>query len=137
MPAGGDPKTGDRGGASETVRAVICGDVALSALRPLGLTVRSKPDFVLTPAIEDLAAGLLKYARKRGGRKRWADLIIHAQFIDLRPERDNPAWDTLMGALWDALSGLEIAPEAVDAARRVLDRTGLLASPKRSMLHKS
>ncbi len=102
---------------SETVLAVIRGDAPPSALRAARLNIRSKPDFVVEPALADISRGLLKHLRKPKSLQRWADLLVHVEFIDIRPAESSPEWDAILGALWDASSGAEVSAAAIDAAR--------------------
>lgn len=104
--------------AEEIVRVVIRGEKPLSALKSAGLSVRSEPGWSVGLALSDVGAGVCFYARRRGG-KRWAELLLHAAFIDLRPEPNSPEWDLLMGAIWDLSSGLAASQEAVKVGHRI------------------
>ena len=104
--------------AEEIVRAVIRGEKPLSALKAGGLNVRSEVAWSVTPDVSDIGSGVFFYARRRGG-KRWAELLLHAAFIDLQPAPDSPDWDALMGAIWDLSSGLPVSDDGAAVALRV------------------
>ena len=100
--------------------AVVRGERAVSSLKSAGLHVRSTPDFIVRPELPDIAAGVLRYAVKPRGANRWADLLLHAAYIEIEPLPGSPDWDSLMGAIWDAVSGCPIQPAALVAARAAI-----------------
>jgi len=104
--------------AEEIVRAVIRGEKPLSALKTRGLTVRSEVAWSVTADLGDIGAGVCFYARRRGA-KRWAELLLHAAYIELQPAPDSPDWDALMGAIWDMSSGLPVSDNSATVAFRV------------------
>jgi hypothetical protein len=102
----------------EIVRAVIRGEKPLSALKAVGLNVRSEVAWSVRPDLSDIGAGVCFYSTRRGA-KRWAELLLHAAYIDLQPAPDSPDWDALMGAIWDLSSGLPVSDHAAAVALRV------------------
>ena len=104
--------------AEEIVRAVIRGEKPLSALKACGLNVRSEVAWSVTADLSDIGAGVLFYSRRRGA-KRWAELLLHAAYIELQPAADSPDWDALMGAIWDMSSGLAVSDQSAKVALRV------------------
>jgi hypothetical protein len=97
----------------DPVLAVVRGEAPVSSIKGHSSAVP------IRPALADIAAGIRRYGKRKGGAKGWAQLLIRSDLIDIEPAGDSPDWDTLLSAIWDASSGAPLAPGAIAAADRI------------------
>jgi hypothetical protein len=116
---------------------VVRGERPLAALSEAGLIVKSSYDrggrrlvyditntrnTVAVAKAVDLAMGLLSYLDRPRELRRWAGLIqAGVNFLDIDVE-DDPFGEILLDAVWSASFGELVSPEAVAAARVLVER---------------
>jgi hypothetical protein len=111
---------------SDTILAVIRGDLPLSALEEVGIhiifendscEVRSESQVTVKPSASDIARGLLVLRANRDELRRWAFfLLADLQIVDFEFLESHPQGDLLIGALWDASFEGKINKDAISVA---------------------
>jgi hypothetical protein len=107
----------------QLVLAVIRGERPVASLRTAGLAGK-KSAFVVRPTMQDVAAGLLHYAKRSRGGKGWAEFLIRSDLVELPSTADNPEWAAILAAIWDVSSGLPASEESQAATRQILSGRG-------------
>jgi hypothetical protein len=46
--------------------------------------------------------GKRRIHQKPNSIRKWALLILHASFIEIKTQADSPEWDSILGSIWDA-----------------------------------
>ena len=120
---------------SEVIREMVRGERPWSDLPSLDIVVHMERNTFSADnprKIEvrihsrDVAQGLLRLRNDRRDLRRWAWIILAADFVDLALEEE-PDGDILLDALWDASFGEPVSEEAFATVERlVAEQSGSL-----------
>lgn len=111
------------------VKRVVRGEAHWSTLRSADLRIEHEGNtWTFSPAqqvveveVKDVAAGLLNLMHRQGDLAEWASFLLAADLVSLDRLAASGVGESLLTSLWDLSFERGLRPDAVQAARAVLE----------------